>query len=1279
MAKKSFLKSVLWLFIMIFFSLSSFGIVEKLSLEKMTLKAARIILGTVTHTESRWEEFGRGRRIFTYVYIDVEKDIKGAGSRLIEIKVPGGKVGGMTESVSDVPQFSPGEKTLLFLRNEYFQVVGWYQGKFSVRDNVVLGPGIKVNDFVDTIQRIQKEALFGQPVLSVTRLGYGGAGVRSSERPFVGKPAQARLDRLRSKPGLLKENAKKEASDLSFSKQGTIVSAAGTTIMSEGFEGSFPTGLWTTYGDPTWGKDDFKPKTGLASAWCARGGASGLDPQYSTYANNMESWMIYGPFSLSDATSAQLVFDFWNNSESDKDYFSWMSSLDGSNFSGYKTTASSGGWQNAVFDLTDVCQNSSVYIGFYFQSDSANNGYEGAFVDNIVLQKSADKPNLTPYKPSTWADKIVVSNHTGDNNDDSPLYSTDTLYIDWAVANNGGGSTAVTFYSRLYVDDVPVNTWSTPSPFDPGYYAYVEDYSIGSLSAGPHTLKIVVDYDSRIDESNETDNEYQKAIDIVSVPLPNITNISPSTASAGTSTQVTISGTNFKAVQGSGKVEFFYKTGSPKLGATIDSWSDTQIKCRVPIGTVNGYPGSAGSGPVTVTTTDGTSNGYTFKVTFGYGNVKWPGTHPYVSYEINENTADCTGEGTAVIAAANEWNAACARYGFIYGGATTAADYSQNYHNEIMWAATGGSVATSHQWFSNQTMVECDMVFEDALAWGTDGSAEKYDIQNVATHEFGHWLHLRDLYGNIGDGEYDVAKTMYGFTTTGEIIRRSLHADDASGILWIYLAGGDEWDPGDDTAGGATLLTPTTVEQSHGRHTLTSSDNYDWFRVPMATGWIYHFRSVGDFPAGSGGAGDVFAELFSDSAGLNRVAFDDNSGGNLQFDFTYEPSSSQDYYLKIKTAAAGKYWCGNLYYKKEQAPIGGAKDDLLGTYDGQGVYFRNSETGKWVKLASPADLITTGDLEGDGKDDLIGIWPGQGGVWVRYSGTGSWAKLSTTAKHIAAGDMNGDGRVDLLGTWDGQGVFYRDSISGLWIKLASPATLITTGDLDGDNIDDLIGIWPTQGGVWAKYSKTGAWSKLSSSARDMATGDMNGDGRKDLIGTWDGQGVYYKNSISGAWVKISVPGEQVTAGDLDGDGTDDLIGLWASQGGIWVKYSKTTSWSKLSSPARDITAGEMRGGIWGANRFGFVQLQGPVGGYAEGPGSRSTYQDFSAEGPGGWRFAAQEEKNLVPHESGRTTIRVAGPGEPGFRCAAQKNLFPQEQENRLREKREKEIYMRRKS
>ena len=334
------------------------------------------------------------------------------------------------------------------------------------------------------------------------------------------------------------------------------------------------------------------------------------------------------------------------------------------------------------------------------------------------------------------------------------------------------------------------------------------------------------------------------------------------------------------------------------------------------------------------------------------------------------------------------------------------------------------------------------------------------------------------------------------------------------------------------------------------------------------------------------------------------------------------------------------------------------KDDFLGTWDGQGVYYRNSDTGAWVKMASPATLITAGDLGGDGVDDLIGIWPTQGGVWLKSSTNGAWTKLSSTARHIGAGDMNGDGRVDLLGTWDGQGVYYRNSVSGAWVKMATPADLVSAGDLDGDGTDDLIGIWLGQGGVWVKYSKTGGWAKLSSTAKDIAAGDTNGDGRDDLLATYDGQGVYYRNSMNGAWVKMANPADQVTCGDLDGDGTKDLIGIWPAQGGVWVKYSKTGGWEKLSSTARDIAAGIMRAG-GATSLLRFMELPVPIGGYVEGPESLVSYQDLSSEGPGGLNFLFQEEKNIVPQDQAYV-LRTPGPGEPGFRWIEQKNLYPQE-------------------
>ena len=178
--------------------------------------------------------------------------------------------------------------------------------------------------------------------------------------------------------------------------------------------------------------------------------------------------------------------------------------------------------------------------------------------------------------------------------------------------------------------------------------------------------------------------------------------------------------------------------------------------------------------------------------------------------------------------------------------------------------------------------------------------------------------------------------------------------------------------------------------------------------------------------------------------------------------FNCSPAHTQALNGNLKAYAAWWLWARLAGWNGE------SQMDFLGTWDSQGVAFRNSKTGGWTTLSSPADMIAAGDLDGDGKDDVIGIWPGQGGVWIQYSKTGAWAKLSTTARDIASGDMNGDGRVDLVATYDGQGVYYRDSLSGAWVQLATPAEQVAAGDLDGDGKADLIGIWPGQGGVWVE-------------------------------------------------------------------------------------------------------------------------------------------------------------------------------------------------------------------
>src|SRR6266849_46721 len=137
-------------------------------------------------------------------------------------------------------------------------------------------------------------------------------------------------------------------------------------------------------------------------------------------------------------------------------------------------------------------------------------------------------PNLTPYQPSGWSDKIVVSRATGNNTDSAGLTTADTLYVDWAVINNGNAAVANTFYTYLYVDGVYKTYWSTTPPLDANYFTTVIDYSIGTLSAGTHTITITTDYTGAIAESNEGDNSYTKTITVSNPSLPNLTPYQPS-------------------------------------------------------------------------------------------------------------------------------------------------------------------------------------------------------------------------------------------------------------------------------------------------------------------------------------------------------------------------------------------------------------------------------------------------------------------------------------------------------------------------------------------------------------------------------------------------------------------------------------------------------------------------------------------------------------------------------------------------------------------------------
>lgn len=170
---------------------------------------------------------------------------------------------------------------------------------------------------------------------------------------------------------------------------------------------------------------------------------------------------------------------------------------------------------------------------------------------------------------------------------------------------------------------------------------------------------------------------------------------------------------------------------------------------------------------------------------YSYDGIHWSfPPDPVVQYRINENCGDLAGEGAAIQAAAATWNAAGARFSFSYAGTTAATSYGFDGVNEVLFRnfGSGGTIGLTYVWYNPTTGVisECDMELNDYYSWGIGAIPAKFDVQTIATHEFGHFLCLQDLYdGPDGD------KIMYGYGSMNTT-KRTLHADDIAGIRAIY-------------------------------------------------------------------------------------------------------------------------------------------------------------------------------------------------------------------------------------------------------------------------------------------------------------------------------------------------------------------------------------------------------------------------------------------------------------------------------------------------------------
>jgi hypothetical protein len=287
----------------------------------------------------------------------------------------------------------------------------------------------------------------------------------------------------------------------------------------------------------------------------------------------------------------------------------------------------------------------------------------------------------------------------------------------------------------------------------------------------------------------------------------------------------------------------------------------------------------------------------------------------------------------------------------------------------------------------------------------------------------------------------------------------------------------------------------------------------------------------------------------------------------------------------------------------ERVRLGGTPDFSLPSWS----------DGLWSDPSS-YETIQTGDITGDGIDELVGRSPfgieahrfdSETGQWIPLY-VGADPKLSDTEgwldpqyhSTIQLGDLDGDGTDELLARdKDGVAAWDYNPESQSWTALptntdlsdseswdqAEYYTTIQTGDIDGDGRQELLArayagmdAWKLTGDSWEKLSATGrpftdegGW-KFPQYYSTIQAADIDGDGADEVIGRDDGGLVEYKFA-NGGWTALPPLGKfpddpwqapqyysTIQTGDLVGDGkaevfarAPDGLHAYTLEGGDW--------------------------------------------------------------------------------------------------------------------------------
>lgn len=243
----------------------------------------------------------------------------------------------------------------------------------------------------------------------------------------------------------------------------------------------------------------------------------------------------------------------------------------------------------------------------------------------------------------------------------------------------------------------------------------------------------------------------------------------------------------------------------------------------------------------------------------------------------------------------------------------------------------------------------------------------------------------------------------------------------------------------------------------------------------------------------------------------------------------------------------------------------------------------------------------TGDITGNQKDEIVQLWNNNGTLGLILYGYNNDSGIGTLwhssnmgqgsgAVGWLAGDVNGDGKDEIIQLWNNNGKLgiimygydiYQGIIKELWntdnTGNGYGAVQWLIGDINGDGNDEVIQLWNNNGmlgiivyGFDGKVGLKQLWSTDNAcqgyGAISWQIGDIDGNDKDEIIQLWDNNGtlsmIVYgdngKNGLETLWYSDNVgEGSGAVAwlmGNLksDGNGKKEIFQLWDNNGYLGI-------------------------------------------------------------------------------------------------------------------------------